>query len=183
MSAEPVPVVTDEEVKSPAPWRSTSVTPEWLVESVASLGWTFEESTLGERDLTLADGAGAILPSPPIGMQGFPGVDSLPHLAYARVPVDSHFFSTSSGLWLYLEVSDVTETWGRQWADYIIAAGPAKQVPLGTGYAVRQGTVIDTGDRLIRATWGSETEPGLGADKAPPVAYEEQLLSLVPQGS
>lgn len=166
----------------PALWRSSSITPEWLIDSVTSLGWQFEESQLGERDLTIADGSGATVTPPRIGLQGFPGVDRLPLLGYARMSVDGHRFS-NDGLWLYVEVSDVTESWAREWANFIVALGPAKPLPSGQGYAVMKGTVIDTGDHLIRATWGSTTELGLGAETESPVKYEEQLLSLGPQGS
>lgn len=164
------------------PWRSSTITPEWLVDSVVSLGWQFEESQWGERDLTIADGSGAAVPSPPIGLEGFPGIDRLPHLAYARMAVDGHSFSTN-GLWLYVEVNDITEPWSRKWADFIIALGSAEPVPLGQGYAVKQNTVIDAGDRLIRGTWGSTNQPGVDSEREPSEEYEVRLLSLQPQGS
>lgn len=180
--AAPTPVIAEEQSKMRVPWRSSSITPEWLVDSVASLGWQFEGSQWGERDLTIADGSGAVVPSPPIGLEGFPGVDRLPHLAYARIPVDGHSFS-AEGLWLFVEVSDITEPWSRKWADFVIALGPAGPVPLGQGFADKQNTVIDAGDRLIRATWGSANQPVGDSEREPSIAYEVQLLSLQPQRS
>lgn len=164
----------------PALWRSSPVTPDWLLPSVSSLGWNFDQTQLGERDLTIADAADTAVKPPRIGIQGFPGANRLPHLGYARMPVDAHFFS-DDGLWLYVEVSDVTDSWARTWANFILGLGPAKEVPAGRGYAVVKGAVIDTGSRLIRATWGSASDPGLGTEKRSPVKYEEQILALRPQ--
>jgi hypothetical protein len=181
MGTTPYPVIADEQSKVRVPWRSSSITPEWLIDGVASFGWQFEESQLNERDLTIADGAGVTMPSPPIGLDGFPGVGGLPHLAYARMAVDGHSFS-ADGLWLFVEVTDITEHWSRQWADYILALGPAEPVPLGRGYALMQVTVIDAGDRLIRANWGYSIESGVRYEGEPSVKREVQLLSLQPQG-
>jgi len=182
MGTTPYPVIADEQSKVRVPWRSSLITPEWLIDAVASFGWQFEESQLNERDLTIADGAGATMPSPPIGLDGFPGVDGLPHLAYARMAVDGHSFS-ADGLWLFVEVTDITEHWSRKWADYILALGPAKPVPLGQGYALMQVTVIDAGDRLIRANWGYTTAgPGARVEETSE-QHEVLLLSLQPQGS
>ena len=182
MATSPSPVITEEESKLPAPWRASSITPPGLIEAIVALGWTFEQTQLGERDLTIADAAGAAVPPPALATtEGFPGVAKLPHLAYARMSLDSHFFSMD-GLDLYVEVCDVSESWGRQWADAIMGLGQPQAVPMGQGFTVPMGTVIDAGDRLIRASWGSSLEPGLGIETPAPVPYETQLLSLQPQG-
>lgn len=178
----PSPVIAEEQRKQRVSWRSSSITPDGLVDAVVSLGWEFEESQWGERDLVIADGAGVELPSPPIELAGFPGVDRLPHLAYARMAVDGHSFSAGE-LWLSVEVSDVTEPWSRKWADFIMALGPAQPVPLGQGFADKQNTVIDAGDRLIRATWGTSNQPGVDSEREPSVKHEVLLLSLQLQGS
>jgi hypothetical protein len=98
------------------------------------------------------------------------------------MPVDGHSFSRD-GLWLYVEVTDISEPWSRKWADYVLALGPAEPVPLGLGYALMQVTVIDTGDSLIRANWGHSNEPGVDSEGEPSVKHEERLLALQPQGS
>jgi hypothetical protein len=177
--ATPYPVLAEEQYKAPAPWRSAAIAPDWIAHSLATLGWELQDAVLGELDLTFVDGAGVTLPSPPIEIESIPTVKSLPHLAYARIPADQLTFSRQS-LWLFVEVTQIAESWARQWADYVLQMGKPEKIPLGVGFAVEPGAVIDAGELMLRATWGSETEPGAGMLTIGSARPATELLSLTP---
>lgn len=181
MAANAYPVVSGEGMTVPAGWRTEPITPPWLPAALEDRGWSLVSTQLGELEVRFADGSEAgPLPSPPIQLEGFPGVGSLPVIGFARMSSD-FLTLVRETLTLQVVVTQTSDSWAQQWATYILETGEQLATQFGTAVTSDTGVVLSDGELFVNATWwieGVTLNPVELARAAPSPAGE--LVALAP---